>query len=139
MLVFKEPDRKSTDGHKIPQKRAPSLRACAWLAFQTNTEEEKKRGRRRGKDNKRLRLLLHSPGSTHGLHGAILRGPFGVRSERQLLFRRHFSHKMADTPLPQHGAFCTTFLLHTSHSAALRAENPVILMRETFRRMSAGS
>ncbi|KAK9529662.1 hypothetical protein VZT92_013741 [Zoarces viviparus] len=46
---------------------------------------------------------------------------------------------MADTPLPQRCATCTSFLVFTTNSAALHAGNTAHLKAETFRRVSVPS
>lgn len=46
---------------------------------------------------------------------------------------------MADTPLPQRGASCTTFLIWSTNPAARCAGNPVHLKAQTFRRASVQS
>lgn len=130
--------------------------------FQTNTEEEKRRGKRGGRTTKSCSCSSDTdttalgtgpergPDTTESFYNtlkttgrlqlpsltAILRGPLGLRSERQLLFRRHFSNKMADTPLPQRCASCTEFLPFSTNLTALCAVGPVQLTAETFRRVS---
>ncbi|KAG7226627.1 hypothetical protein INR49_001797 [Caranx melampygus] len=46
---------------------------------------------------------------------------------------------MADTPLPERGESCTTFLLWSKNPAVLRAGNPVHVKAQTFRRTSVQS
>lgn len=46
---------------------------------------------------------------------------------------------MADTPLPERGESCKTFLLWCKNPAALRAGNPAHVKAQTFRRTSVQS
>lgn len=95
----------------------------------------------RGKSRlKSLKHIAASPGRLQRpILTAILRGPLHVRAERQLLFRRHFLDKMADTPLPQRCASYALFLLFATNSAALRAGSPLHLKTKTFCRVSVPS
>lgn len=115
-------------------------------------------GREGEEDNKRLRRLLGSPGPTHGdgRSGSAVGSGWAARSvkvgfgtfaqsHRQLaairlrdlrLFRRHFTHKMADTPLPQRRAPSLTFLFCAPSWAAPRATVQPPPGADTFRRVS---
>lgn len=117
-------------------------------------------GREGEEDNKRLRRLLGSPGPTRthgdgrsgsavgsGWAARSVKVGFGAfaRSHRQLaairlrdlrLFRRHFTHKMADTPLPQRRAPSLTFLFRAPSWAAPRAAVQPPPGADTFRRVS---
>lgn len=63
----------------------------------------------------------------------------GLRSEPPQLFGRHFSDKMADTPLPPRCALSARFLSITPGSVMLCAVCPAQVTAETFPRVSVPS